>query len=219
MIGIDDDGGRGFRDVSHRLHGDPKPRPARHRPTVQAKVQELLDPCRIEHRHTAGLENKLTLMRQSRALSAVIVASDGDHAAMWRRSGRIGMFKDIATAIDSRAFAVPETKYAIGIGTGEQADLLGSPNCVGRQFFIDARPKDNLLAVQMLAGLPERLVERAEWRTAITRNKASGAQACNAVSLTLQHWQSNQGLIAVHKRTPMFKGVLVIQRYTTQRTG
>ena len=186
---------------------------------MQAKVQKLLNPGRIEHRHAAGLENKLTLMRQGRALGTVIVASDGNHAAMWRRSGRVGMFEHIAAAIDSGAFAVPETKHAIGIGTGKQANLLGSPNGVGRQLFIDARSKNNLLAVQMLAGFPECLIERAEGRTAITRNEASGAQACDAVTLSLQHRQPHQGLITVHEGTPMFEGVLVIQRHTTQRAG
>ena len=186
---------------------------------MQAKVKELLDPCRIEHRHATGLEDKLALMRQGRTLGPVIVASDRNHTAMGRRSGRIGVFEHIATAIDAGAFAIPESKYAIGIGTGEQSDLLGSPNRIGRQFFIHARPKNNLLPVQMLPGLPECLIERAEGRPAITRNKASGAQTCDPVTLTLQHRQSHQGLIAVHKRTPMFKGVLVIQRYTKQRAG
>ena len=149
----------------------------------------------------------------------MIVARDRNHTAMGRRSGRIGVFEHIAAAIDPGAFAIPESKYAIRLGTGEQANLLGSPKRICRQFFIDARPKDNLLPVQMLPGLPERLVERAEWRTAITRNKARGAQTCDAVTLSLQHWQSHQGLITIHERTPLFKGVLVIQRYTTQRAG
>ena len=76
-----------------------QPGVARHRPAVQAEIEDLLHRRRIEHRHHRRRELMIRLVRQRRRLGAVIVAGQHQHAAVLRRSGVIRVLEHVAAAV------------------------------------------------------------------------------------------------------------------------
>ena len=75
----------------------------------------------------------------------MVVAAQHQNAAVGIGSGSVGVPDDVAAAVDTGGFAIPDTEYAVVLWIGPQIDLLGAPNCRRRQILVDARLKDNLL--------------------------------------------------------------------------
>jgi len=92
----------------------------------------------------------------------MIVTGDHQHAAMARRTRRVGMLEYVAAAIDARPFAVPHAEDAVEAGAIEHGDLLTPPDTGGGKVFVDARSKIDVVALEEGAGLPQGLVESAQ---------------------------------------------------------
>ncbi len=86
---------------------------AAHRQRMQSQIQNALNTLRIKHRHAAGLENVVTLVRRRRTLGHMVITGNRDDAAERRGPCHVGMFQNIDTAIDSRALGIPETKHTV----------------------------------------------------------------------------------------------------------
>jgi len=63
-LGVDDHRGARLHHLGHRLDADPHARVAAHGEAVQAEVEVLLHRGRVQHRHHAGLEDVVALVRQ-----------------------------------------------------------------------------------------------------------------------------------------------------------
>jgi hypothetical protein len=165
----------------------------------------------IEHRHHRIHESVFALMWQGRGLARVIVAGNGQHPAVAGGARCVGMLEHIATAIDTRPFAVPHAEYAIEAGAIEHIDLLRSPDAGGGKVFVDAGLKMNVVALEEGTCLPQRLIEGAEGRATIAGNEPGGVETGGGVALALHDGQAHQGLNTGEKNPPRFQSVLVVK--------
>ena len=97
----------------------------------------------------------------------MIVADDGEDAAMRGGSCGIGMLEHVHGAVKTRPLAIPDAEHAIDIGTRPHADMLRTPDGGGAQLFIDARDEDDVALGEHLLGAPQFLIIGAERRAAI----------------------------------------------------
>ena len=123
----DIDRGRAVDRLGDRLEGDPAAGIARHRPAIQAEIEDFLHPRRVQHRDAGVHEGVFGLMRQGRGFAGVVVAGEQQHPAMRRRAGGIAVLQRVAAAVDARPLGVPHGKDAVVFGAGEQAELLAAP--------------------------------------------------------------------------------------------
>ncbi len=126
------------------------------------------------------------------------------------------MLEDITAAIYTRSLAVPESEHAIVLAMREQVDLLTAPDRRGGQFFVDARLKMDGVLLQVVLGVPKALVQIAQRRTAVARDKPGSVQALRLIALLLQHRQASQGLRAGQVQIAGGKPVFIIQTNISQ---
>ena len=93
----------------------------------------------------------------------MVVAGQQQDTPVGMAAGEVSMPKDVATAVDARAFAVPHGIDAVVFGVAEQAGLLRAPDGRRRQVFVDARLEVDVVVLEVLACFPKLLVEAAEW--------------------------------------------------------
>jgi hypothetical protein len=72
------------------------------------------------------------------------------------------VLEHVAAAIDARAFPVPHRKHAIDLGALEQVELLRAPHRGGGEVLVESGLEADVVALEMLAGLPRGLVHRTE---------------------------------------------------------
>ena len=75
-FGSDVDRGRAIDRLGNRLERDPAAGVARHRPAIEAEIEDLLHPGRVEHRDAGVHERIFGLMRQGRGFAGVVVAGE-----------------------------------------------------------------------------------------------------------------------------------------------
>ncbi len=212
-LGIDVDRGGGFDHVGHAFHRHPQAGVAAHGPAVQAIVQVLLHIGGIQHRDPRGHQHVLGLVRHGGGLGRVVVAGQQQHAAVLRRSGRVGVLEHVDRAVHARALAVPHAEHAVAGGAGEQVDLLRAPHGGGGQVLVHARLENHVAGGQVLLGLPQRLVHAPQGGAAIAGDKACGIEPGGTVARLLQHRQAHQRLGAAQVDAAFFQGVFVVQGY------
>jgi hypothetical protein len=212
------DRGRGLDDLLDRFHRRPHAGEAAHRQGVQAEVEDLLHAGRKEHRKAAGLEDVVALVRGGRALGDVVVAGQGDDAAVLGGAGHVGVLEHVGAAVDAGALAVPDAEDAVVLlRVGVEVELLRAPHGRGRQLLVDARLEDDVLRRQVGLRRPQRLVVAAERRAAVAADEAGGVQAEHGIALLLQHRQSDERLRAAHEGAAGLQAVLVVERNAFQR--
>ena len=150
---------------------------ARQRIAVEAVVDQLLDPGRIEDRDHRVDEQELGRMRVGRGFGHVVVAHQGEHAAMPRRAGEIGMAEDVAGAVDARALAVPEREHAVMLALAQQLGLLRPPAGGGREFLVEAGLEDDV-RLRRAASWPSKAAGRG--RRAASRDSRRRSRRCSA---------------------------------------
>ena len=212
-VRIDLHGGAGFDHFLDRLHAGPDAGKAAHGIGMDAEIENLLHAGREEHRHAAGLEDVVALVRGGGALGDVVIAGDGNHAAPGAGASHVGVLEHVHAAIDAGALAVPDAEYAIKAllllrGKGQ---LLAAPDGGGGELLVDAGLEHDVVLLEAGLRLPEHLVIAAEWRAAIAADEAGGALAGGQVALLLQHGKPDQGLHAAHEGFALRQRVLVVQ--------
>ena len=210
---------RTLHGVGHALEADPAAGEAGHGPAVQSQVEDFLHRRRIEHGHHRRAEHVVGLVRQRGRLGRVVVAGQHEHAAVLRRAGEVGVLEHVAAAVHARTFAVPHREYAIDFGARVQVHLLRAPDRRRGKILVQARLELDVGAVQELLRLPQRLVERAERRTAVTRDEATGVEPGQLVALALQDEKPYECLCAGEVDAAGFELVLVVERDFAQRRG
>jgi hypothetical protein len=109
-------------------------------------------------------------------------------------------------------YQMPKTPSNLLVPGRREAQLLRAPQRGGRQLFVHARLEHDVLFLQELAGLPQRLVVAAERGAAVAADEAGGVLAGLLVAQALQHRQLHQGLDAAHEGAAVVEGVLVVER-------
>ena len=145
----------------------------------------------------------------------MIVAGQTQHAAILGRARRIAVPEDVAAAVDAGALAVPDADHAIVPGAGRQIELLRAPDRGGREVFVHAGLKLDVVLFEVFSRGEQLLIVTTQRRTTITADKARGIEACGAVAADLRHRQSNQRLDSGQEDMAGALGVFLIE---TDRT-
>ena len=147
----------------------------------------------------------------------MVVAHQGEHAAVLRRTGEIGVAEHIARTVDTRPLAVPKAEYAIELTLAAQFSLLGAPKRGGGEFFVEAGLELDVGGGELAAGAHELLVEAAERRAAIAGKKTCGVEAGGAVARLLHQAGADQRLIAGHEDTGLGQIVFIVEADRVER--
>ena len=167
------------------LSADPGAGVARHRPAVEAVVDDLLHAGRIEDRDHHVDEMEFGLVRGGGGFGGVVVAHQREHAAVLRGAGEIGVAEHVAGAVDARPLAVPHAEHAVVLALAAQLGLLRAPQRGGGEVLVEAGLEHDVVRREMRRGALELLVEAAERRAAIAGDVAGGVEAGAAVALLL----------------------------------
>jgi hypothetical protein len=157
---------------------------------VQAEVEIVLHVRGIQVRDEAGLEDVLGLVRKRRRFRGVVVAGEHQHAAVLRGAGGVGVLEDVAAAIDARALAVPHREHTVVLCAGEEVQLLRAPDRGRGEVLVQPGLEPDVVALEVRARAPQRLVEAAERRAAVAGDEAGGVEPGALVAHALQHHQA-----------------------------
>ncbi len=147
----------------------------------------------------------------------MIVAGERQHAAMPRRTGRIGMLQRVDRTVHAGSLAVPDPEHAIDLGARKHPDLLAAPHCGCREVFIQPRDEGDVLRLQKRLGAPQRVVVHAERRAAIAGNETGGVEILQTIAFALQHRQPYQRLDSGKIDSLGLEPVFVVQPDLHQR--
>ncbi len=145
----------------------------------------------------------------------MIVAGQTEHAAIPGRARRIAMPEDVAAAVDAGTLAVPDADDAIVPRAGRQIELLRAPDRGGREVFVHAGLKFDVVLFEVFSRREQLLIVTTQRRTTITTDKARGIEARGAVAADLRHRQPNQRLDSGQEDMAGALGVFLIE---TDRT-
>jgi hypothetical protein len=67
----------------------------------------------------------------------VVVAHQGQHAAMRRGAGQVGVAEHVAGPVDARPLAVPDAEHAVVLAFAAQFGLLRAPAGCRGQFLVE----------------------------------------------------------------------------------
>jgi hypothetical protein len=126
--------------------------------------------------------------------AAVIVAGNHQHSAVRRRAVGIAMFQRIACAVDTGAFSVPQGKDTVDRARRIGLDTLRAEHLGCSKLFVDRRDKADAGIFQPGTGSPDRLVDHAQWRTAIATDETLRVQTARGVAPPLHQCEANQRL-------------------------
>ena len=127
-------------------------------------------------------------------------------------AGDVAVLEHIARAIHARPLAVPEREHTLHGGFRVERHHLRAPHRRGGQLLIQAGGEADVVGVQVLFGAPHFLIDPAQRRAAIPRNKATGVEAGCLVTRFLRQQQTHQGLGAGEVHAASGLGVFVVQR-------
>ena len=147
----------------------------------------------------------------------MVVAHQGEHAAVLRGAGEIGVAEDVAGAVDARALAVPHAEHAVVLALAAQLGLLRAPDGGRGEILVQAGLEEDVVPLEMRLGAHELLVEPAERRAAIARDVAGGVEPGAAVALLLHQAGADQRLIAGDEHAALGKVVFVVEGDVLQR--
>ena len=175
-FGVHVDGCRAVDGRSDAFHRYPETAETGHRPAAQAEIQQILDIGRIQDRDLGMNHGQFTVVRRRGRLGQMVVTEQGQHPAMRRRTGRIGMPERITRPVDSWTLAVPDTEHAVVLRVGHQSDLLRAPDGGGSQVFVQTGIEMNAAPLEELPRIPQRLVVDAERGATVSRDVPAGVE-------------------------------------------
>src|SRR5262249_15955028 len=153
-----------------------------------------------------------------RTLGDVIVARDGDHAAVLRGAGHVGVLEDVGAAVDARALAVPDAEHAVELlRLRIEVELLRAPDRSGAELLLHAGLEDDVRPRWGVVGAPARVAVVAGGGPAGAADEAGRVEPRERVALALQHGQAPQRLHAAHEGTAVLEAVLVVERDGLER--
>ncbi len=211
-----DDGGR-FHRLVHGFERDPAAAEARHRPAVEAVVQDLLHPGGVQDRDHDVDEVVFGLVRGGGGFGGVVVAHQREHAAVPRGAGEIGVAEDVAGAVDARSLAVPEPEHAVEPALPAQFGLLRAPERGRGDVLVEPGLEPDVVSVEGALRAHELQVQRAERGAAIAGDVAGGVEAGAAVELLLHQAEAHDGLEAGDEDAALGEIILVVEGDVIER--
>ena len=205
------DGGGRLDVVLHALEADPHAGKARQAEAQDAVVEDLLHAGRIEHRHHVVDEGELRLVRAGRAFAGVVVAHQGEHAAVLGGAGVVGVAEHVAGAVDARALAVPDAEHAVVLALAAQLGLLRAPQRGGRQVLVETGHELDVVGLQHALGAQHGRLQRGDRRAAVARHVAGRIQPGLHVAGALRQHQAHDGLGAGQDLAALVEGVFVVE--------
>ncbi len=91
----------------------------------------------------------------------MVVAHQGEHAAMLRGAGGVGVAEHVAGAVDARPFAVPHAEHAVVLAFAAQLGLLRAPQRGGGEVLVEAGLEHDVVGLEHALGALELIVEPA----------------------------------------------------------
>src|SRR4029077_17565891 len=126
------------------------------------------------------------LMRDGGGFGAMVVAGQAQHAAVFRRAGRIAVAEHVAAAVYAGALAVPDADHAVVLCAGREVELLRAPDRGGCEGFIHAGLEFDVVLFEMFWGGEKWRVVAAERGAAIAGDEARGTEAGAPVTADLR---------------------------------
>ena len=209
--GIDADRRRALDRVVERLEGEPRARVARHREAVHTEVQVFLHAGGHQDRDHRRHQHGLALRRHGGGLRDMVVAAHQQHSAMLRRARRVAVQQRVAGAREARPLAVPHAEYALIARMRVERHLLRAPDAHHRELFVLARLEMDVMPLQQVVRLPQRLVHVVERRALETGDEARGVEPGSSVAHALHDQQPGERLDAVQVNTAAFERVFVVE--------
>src|SRR5215472_12190357 len=206
-----------FHGLVHGFERYPGAAEARHRPAIEAVIENFLNAGGVQDRDHDVDEVIFGLMRRGRGFRGVVVTHERQHAAMLGRAGEIGVAEDVAGAVDAWPFAVPEAEHAVELALPAQLGLLRAPDRGGRDILVEAGLKADVVFVERALRADELLVEGAERRAAIAGDIARGVEAGAAVALLLHQAETHERLEAGDENPALGEVVFVVERDLVER--
>ena len=208
---------RRFDRLVHGLQRDPGAGEARHRPAVEAVIENLLHAGGVQDRNHHVDEVIFGLVRGGRRFGGVIVAHQRQHAAVLRGAGQIGVAEHVAGAVDAGTLAVPHGEHAVVLALAAQLGLLRAPDRGRGEVLVDAALEADVVLGQKRRGALELAVEAAERRAAIAGDVARGIEAVAAVQFLLHEAEPHQRLKAGDEDVAVAEIVFIVELDVAQR--
>ncbi len=82
----------------------------------------------------------------------MVVAGQAQHAAVFRRAGRIAVAEHVAAAVDAGALAVPDADHPVILRAGREIELLRAPDRGGGEVLVHAGLKLDIVLLEMFSG-------------------------------------------------------------------
>ena len=205
-----DRGGR-LDVVLHALEADPHAGKARQREAQDAVVEDLLHAARIEHRHHVVDEGELGLVRAGRAFAGVVVAHQGQHAAVLGGAGVVGVAEHVAGAVDAGALAVPDAEHAVVLAFAAQLGLLRAPQRRGGQVLVEAGHELDVVRLQQALGAQHGRFQGGDRRAAVAGHVAGRVEPRLHVAGALRQHQAHDRLGAGQDLPAFVEGVFVVE--------
>ncbi len=213
------DHGRQLDRFVHAFEPHPGAGEARHGPAIDAVVDDLLHPGRVEDRDHHVDEIEFGLVRSGGGLGGVVVPHEGEHATVLRGAGEIGVAQRVARPVDAGALAVPHAEHAIEPAFAAQLRLLGAPERRGGQILVDGGLEQDVVLPAERLGALELIVEPAERGAAVAGDVACRVQAGARVARLLHQAHAHQRLIARDEDAGLRQVVFVVEGDTLERHG
>ena len=211
------DGGGRLDVVLHAFQADPDAGEAGQGDGVDAVIEDLLHAGRVQHRHHAVDEDELGLVGVGGAFRGVVVAHQGDHAAMLRRAGHVGVTEHVAGPVDAGALAVPEGEDAVMLALAADLGLLGAPYGRGGEVLVEAGLKQDVGGLELLSGAQQLRVEAAQRRAAVAGDETRRVEAGGLVAPLLVQQKAGDGLRSGHEGAGLGQIILVVERHLEER--
>ena len=206
-----------FDRLVHAFERRPRTAVARHRPAVEPVVEDLLHARRVQDRDHHVDEMVFGLVRRGGRFGRMVVAHQGQHAAVARGAGKIGVAEHVAGAVDARSLAVPDGEHPVEAAFAAQLGGLRPPHRGRGEVLVDAGLEADVVGDQLARRAHELLVEAAERRAAITGDVARSIQSGAPVALLLHQREAYQRLIAGDEDPALGEVVLVVERDVIER--
>ena len=115
----------------------------------------------------------------------MIVAHEGQRAAVARRAGEIDVAEGVAAAVDAWTFAVPEREDAVIFAFAAHLGLLRAPDGGRGEILVEPGHVQDIIGVEERLGLVHLRVDAAERRAAVAGDETRSVQSSAAVRLLL----------------------------------
>ena len=149
----------------------------------------------------------------------MVVAHQGEHAAMLRGAGGVGVAQHVAGAVDARPFAVPDAEHAVVLAFAAHLGLLRAPQRGRGKVLVEAGLEHDVVRLEDAFGALELVVEPAQRRAAIAGDIARGIEAGAPVALLLHQAHADQRLVAGDEHAAFREVVFVRERDLPERHG